>query len=222
MAAQSSNSQLIRLYDRLSVAPVSTILLTSIALITAYQLWKLIYNGFFHPLRRFPGPRFAAVSQIPFTLSLFAGTPHTWNHELHLKYGPVVRFAPNMLSFIDERAWKDIHGFKKPGPYKDPQVYGKPPNGVPGLLSETRDDEHARMRKVFTGAFSDRALKEQEHLFLQYINLLVEKLKISIKEDPENGIDMVRMLSTLSTSISVRFGILTPKQTSQLSTLWAT
>lgn len=108
-----------------------------------------------------------------------------------------------MLSFIDERAWKDIHGFKKPGPYKDPQVYAKPPNGVPGLLSETRDDEHARMRKIFTGAFSDRSLKEQEPLFLQYIDLLVEKLKISINENPESGIDMVRMLSRLSFGLPI-------------------
>ncbi|RDI88055.1 hypothetical protein Vi05172_g1947 [Venturia inaequalis] len=183
------------IYDRLSAASASTILLTSIAAITAYQLWKLVYNAFFHPLRRFPGPKSAAVSKIPFTLSIFKGTPHKWNHELHLKYGPVVRLAPNMLSFIDERAWKDIHGFKKPGPFKDSDDYGKPPNGVPGLLMEVRDNEHSRMRKVFTGAFSDRSLKEQEPLFLQYTDLLVEKLKIWIKENPENGIDMVRMLN---------------------------
>ncbi|TID18903.1 cytochrome P450 [Venturia nashicola] len=194
MASQTSESPLAALFDRLSSASASTILLTSIAVITAYQLWSLIYNSFFHPLHSFPGPRFAAVSKIPLTISQFKGTPHKWNHELHLKYGPVVRFAPNMLSFIDERAWKDIYGFKKPGPYKD-QFYGNPPNGVPGLLSETRDDEHARMRKIFSGAFSDRAIKEQEPMFLQYIDLLVEKLKILIKENPDNGIDMVRMLN---------------------------
>lgn len=154
--------------------------------------------------------------------SLFKGNPHKWNHELHLEYGPVVRFAPNMLSFIDERAWKDIHGFKKPGPYKDPEVYARPPNGVPGLLSETRDDEHARMRKVFSGAFSDRALKEQEPLFLQYIDLLVEKLKGSIKENPDNGIDMVRMLSMTYGKISFRSKILTSRQILQLSILWET
>ena len=101
-----------------------------------------------------------------------------------------------MLSFIDEHAWKDIHGFKKPGPFKDPGDYAKPPNGVCGLLSQCQDEPHARMRKVFTGAFSDRALKEQEPLFLKYIDMLVEKLKGSIKENPNSGIDMVRMLST--------------------------
>jgi cytochrome P450 len=100
-----------------------------------------------------------------------------------------------MISYIDERAWKDIHGFKKPGPYKDPTSYGKPPNGTPGLLSQIQDEPHARMRKVFTGAFSERALKEQEPLFLQYIDMLVSKLKGSINENPNVEIDMVRMLS---------------------------
>lgn len=165
---------------------------------TTYELGTTIYNIFFHPLRNFPGPKLCAITKVPWVYNLIRGNPHKWNHALHLKYGHVVRFAPNMLSFIDERAWKDIHGFKKPGPYKDPTSYGEPPNGTPGLLSQFQDEEHARMRKVFTGAFSERALKEQEPLFLQYINLLVSKLKDSIKENPKDGIDMVRMLSSLA------------------------
>ena len=99
---------------------------------------------------------------------MIAGRSHIWNHNLHLKYGPVVRYGPNSLSYTDERGWKDIYGFKKPAPFKDPDAYGTPPNDVPGML--TADDEpHARMRRIFAHAFSDKALKEQEPLFLQYI-----------------------------------------------------
>jgi hypothetical protein len=125
-----------------------------------------------------------------------------------------------MLSFIDERAWKDIHGFKKLGPFKDPTVYAKPPNGVPGLLSQCQDEPHARMRKVFTGAFSDRALKEQEPLFLQYIDMLVKKLKGSIKENPNCEIDMVRMLSMWADGIFPNQNLLIMCQTSQLLISW--
>lgn len=32
---------------------------------------------------------------------------------LHAKYGPVVRFSPNELSYIDVRAWKEICGHEK-------------------------------------------------------------------------------------------------------------
>jgi hypothetical protein len=33
--------------------------------------------------------------------------------ELHARYGPVVRFAPDDLSYADARAWKEIHDYKK-------------------------------------------------------------------------------------------------------------
>ena len=53
--------------------------------------------------------------------------------------------------------------------------------------------DHARQRKIFTPAFSDRALKQQEPLFLKYTNQLVAKLKEGIKEDLEKKTDMVRL-----------------------------
>lgn len=78
------------------------------------------------------------------------------------------------------------------------------------------------MRKVFTGAFSDRALKEQEPLFLQYINMLVEKLKDSIRENLDQEIDMVRMLSTYPSIPSLDRNKLIKSQTSRRSTSWGT
>lgn len=138
---------------------------------------------------------------------MLKGDPHKRVLARHLKYGDVVRNGPNSLTFTNERAWKDIHGFKKSAPRKDPLSYGVPPNGQPGLLSEMNDENHARMRKVFASAFSEKALKEQEPLFLQYIDLLVSKLTGFIKEDPAGKIDMVRMLS-MSLIFSLPFTLL--------------
>lgn len=53
--------------------------------------------------------------------------------------------------------------------------------------------DHVRQRKIFTPAFSDRALKQQEPLFLKYTDQLVAKLKARIEEDPESKIDMIRL-----------------------------
>jgi cytochrome P450 len=60
-------------------------------------------------------------------------------------------------------------------------------------LLQARDVDHARQRKIFTPAFSDRALKQQEPLFLKYTNQLVAKLKERIAEDPDREIDMIRL-----------------------------
>lgn len=49
------------------------------------------------------------------------------------------------------------------------------------------------MRKIFTPAFSDRALKQQEPLFVKYTDQLVSRLKEDVAADPEKKCDMVRM-----------------------------
>lgn len=51
------------------------------------------------------------------------------------------------------------------------------------------------MRRIFSHAFSDKALKEQEPLFLKYIDLLVKRLKEATRENDDAPIDMVRMLN---------------------------
>jgi cytochrome P450 len=87
------------------------------------------------------------------------------------------------------------HGTKgTPGhvPHKHWLRYGRTMNGEPNLI-QARDADHSRQRKIFTPAFSDRALKEQQPLFLKYTDQLIAKLKESIKQNPEAKLDMVRM-----------------------------
>lgn len=53
--------------------------------------------------------------------------------------------------------------------------------------------DHARQRKIFAPAFSDRALKQQEPLLTKYANQLVARLRDGIREDPDKPIDMIRL-----------------------------
>lgn len=55
------------------------------------------------------------------------------------------------------------------------------------------DADHARMRKIFTPAFADRALKQQEPLFLRYVDKLVERLREVEVNKPDQKCDMVRL-----------------------------
>jgi len=70
--------------------------------------------------------------------------------------------------------------------------YPKPLNNV-SPMDTAPDEDHVRQRKIFTPAFSDRALKQQEPLFLKYINKLVDLLKKSTDENPDRKIDLVRV-----------------------------
>ncbi len=111
--------------------------------------------------------------------------------DLHQKYGHVVRVSPHELSFNDGRAWKDIHGHQKPGKsniIKHPDWFLPSVNGVYGITT-ANDTDHARMRRIFSNAFSDKALKMQEALLAKYADLLIFKLK----ETAGRKVDMVRM-----------------------------
>ncbi len=69
----------------------------------------LIYRLLFAPLARLPGPKLCAITRIPLMYNEFAGSRRLWIHDLHLRYGPVVRVAPNEVSFASREAAKEIY-----------------------------------------------------------------------------------------------------------------
>ncbi|EMD89153.1 hypothetical protein COCC4DRAFT_169245 [Bipolaris maydis ATCC 48331] len=158
-----------------------------------------VYRIYFHPLSKYPGPKLLAATRIPVHIAVASGSRDKLYQDLHREYGPIVRVAHNELSFIDAGAWKDIHGHGTKGtagslPHKDPVRYPESLNGAPNLINSP-NDVHTRQRKIFSSAFSDRALKQQEPLFLKYINQLVSVLKKGIKENPETKFDLVRLFN---------------------------
>lgn len=109
---------------------------------------------------------------------------------MHARYGPVVRISPDELSFVDQRAWKDIYAHPN---YlaKWPRfafVHDKP--DTPADIINSTHADHAHIRRQLSHAFSEKALREQEQLITSYIDLLMKKLS----EAAENGfeLDMVK------------------------------
>jgi hypothetical protein len=150
-----------------------------------------IYNLFFHPLAKFPGPKWWAVSRIPYALSLRRGR---WMHrvkDFHDKYGHIVRVAPDELTFTDGATWKDVyqhhHGqkdFPKHGVWLTSMV-----NGTDSIL-HANDADHMRIKRLLSHAFSERALRGQEAFVRRYVDLLVRRLKEGI-ENKEDTVDIV-------------------------------
>lgn len=166
-----------------------------------------IYNLYFHPLRKYPGPWFSAATSLPRILGRIRGIEPYHLQWLHDQYGDVVRIGPSELSYTDARAWKDIHGHSAPV-VKDPNHYGPPPTGTRGLFLADNNDEHARQRRIFSHAFSDRALKDQEPLLRGYVELLVSKLRELSTATPEAKINMVDMynFTTFDVMADLTFG----------------
>ena len=141
-----------------------------------YTLASIIYNLFLSPLRHLPGPKLWAISKVPSAYKHISGVGHKRMAELHRKYGPVVRIAPNQVSFNDGRYWKDAMGHRKGGigmPAKDPIFYHDAGNGILGSSGPS----HANQRRILAHEFSAQAMNEQQPLINTHIDLLFKHLK---------------------------------------------
>ncbi|KAJ4303218.1 hypothetical protein N0V90_002111 [Kalmusia sp. IMI 367209] len=164
-------------------------------LVVAYSIYSCIYNLYFHPLAHIPGPFWARATPIPYILHIRNGLMVPWVQKLHKTYGDVIRIAPTEASFITgESAWQDIYGFrtgknKSESYQKSREWYPVPISGAPSMLIAD-DANHSRMRKNLSHAFSDRALRDQETLVQDLVNLLVSRLH----EEAEAGKDVDIMM----------------------------
>jgi cytochrome P450 len=117
--------------------------------------------------------------------------------HLHDQYGPVVRIAPDELSFIDSEAWKSIYGGH--GDAQLPRdIYIFPPEipELKGGLIYADNRQHPRIRKQLSYAFSQRALDEQVPLIQLHIDTLIAQLrKQAISGEPVNLADWFNFAS---------------------------
>jgi len=113
----------------------------------------------------------------------------------HTKYGEVVRYSPEELSFTKEEAWKDIYGHRANPLVKDPVVYNsvKLDGDAATSIFNANHTDHARIRKQLGHAFSEKALREQEPGVQAWVDILMAKLRgIAASQMPT---DMVKWLN---------------------------
>jgi cytochrome P450 len=103
--------------------------------------------------------------------------------DLHKRYGPVVRVAPNELAFSDAQAWRDIMGHRVGGGgeagaemEKWPNFY-RPVADMPTDIVNAGREEHTLLRRTMAHGFSDRSMREQQPLIKSYIDLFIRRLR---------------------------------------------
>ena len=82
----------------------------------------VIYQRFFHPLSRFPGPLVASLTNVWKSYYTYRLDLHEQLAKLHDRYGPVIRVGPNDLHFRTPDAIAPIYksGRKMPkSPFYD-------------------------------------------------------------------------------------------------------
>lgn len=134
-----------------------------------------IYRLYLHPLRNYPGPRWWAISRLPWLSSTVRGTIVHDLKTLHERYGPIVRVAPNELSYTTPAVNKTIYASNPEFP-KDPMHLPPFHNGTPGILAADHDN-HRRYRRLLASAFSDRGMRAQQAMIQSHVDLLITRLK---------------------------------------------
>ena len=68
----------------------------------------------YRKLSHIPGPFFARYTNFPRLSWVLSNRAHDIHTSLHRKYGPLVRFGPNMVSCADPEEISNIYTFVKP------------------------------------------------------------------------------------------------------------
>lgn len=126
-----------------------------------------------------PGSKFCAASNVPYLCAVVKGDAVSWIRSQHDQYGEVIRIGTNKLSYISPQAWKDVFGHRTGGRLensKDTKFYSPGWEGEHNIISVWDSQEHGRLRKIFSNAFSDKALRLQEPLIRTYVDKLVRTL----------------------------------------------
>lgn len=91
-------------------ATASSPVLTALA--TFPVIWLLafvVYQLYFHPLAKHPGPLLGRITRLYDLYHAYKGDKHILLYHLHRKYGTVVRYTPNTVSINDPAALKAIY-----------------------------------------------------------------------------------------------------------------
>ncbi|KAK6215662.1 hypothetical protein QIS74_08681 [Colletotrichum tabaci] len=192
-------------------------LVSKIALLPPLSLWAVtkltviglvvsvfavvFYNYFLHPVAHVKGPLLAALSPIWIVRSV-AG--HRLNRDieaLHRKYGPVVRVAPNELSFATESSLKAVHNpgpsgslFTKKGTSEEMILRLVFP--ATNLLTVQDDAAHKTLRTALQPAFTAKALRDQEEITQQHVQATLDALATAAKT-PGTPISLTRELGKM-------------------------
>ncbi|KIY72730.1 cytochrome P450 [Cylindrobasidium torrendii FP15055 ss-10] len=147
-------------------------------LLAVYCICVAAHRLFFHPLRKYPGPRLAAATWLyRFYFDIISqggGEIVTHLEDLHEIYGPVVRIGPNELHFSETKAFMDIYrmgnGFTKEPWFYDMFDMQESSFGFVDV------HQHRARRELLNPLFNRRGIAQLQHVIRDEVDCLISQL----------------------------------------------
>jgi hypothetical protein len=158
----------------------STPWLTGVFILTFCLLALCAYRVYLHPLAHIPGPLAAKCSWLWLHYHAYAGDECTTIRQLHEKYGPVVRVAPNEVDIADGDAIAPIYSAKTD--LVKPPHYSKFAVDTHATVFSTlaTKDRSARLRTVMP-LFSASGVRESKAVIEDCVAEFVARLRAEAK-----------------------------------------
>ncbi|KAI1628552.1 cytochrome P450 [Exophiala viscosa] len=144
----------------------------SILLLLGLFVVAIVRKRWFHPLSKFPGPFLASQTDLWRVYHLWTRRMPENLIKLHEKYGPVVRYGPNDLSFHGVAAINPI--YKSGRKVSRSNFYDGFTTFHPNLFGMRDEELHAKRRRQMAHSFSVASLSQMESIFHRRINHLVD------------------------------------------------
>jgi cytochrome P450 len=170
---------------------------------------RVLYNiSPFHPLAAYPGPLTWRATRLPWVMALQRGQLHQELKHIHNTYGPTVRVAPNELSYTQPEAWRDIYvanpRLNEPSSaqlFRRNSVWFKParPSDAQSIMGPN-EANHARCRRAFMPAFTDRALASQHPVIESNVDGFISQLRRLSQSN--TALDLVAWINYLTFDVS--------------------
>ncbi|KAK0333678.1 hypothetical protein LTR02_006903 [Friedmanniomyces endolithicus] len=137
---------------------------------------RFFYYKYASPLRSYPGPYLASGSRAWKVISVYRGKTETDHIKIHEQYGPIVRIAPNELSFASPNAAREVlaagKGFHKTDFYA---VFPPPEN--PDIFTETREAVHSVKKRYASNPYSMATMHQNSKYIEETEKELARKLE---------------------------------------------
>ncbi|KAF5357017.1 hypothetical protein D9756_006535 [Leucocoprinus leucothites] len=124
-------------------------------------------------IRNYPGPLLAKFSDIWLGYISKKGHRSEVIHEVHRKYGPIVRIAPNHISIADPDALSVVYAHGN-GATKS-NFYDAFVSIRRGVFNVRDRNEHTRKRKIISHIFSQKNVMEFEPHIRLYVRQLLQQ-----------------------------------------------
>ncbi|KAF3120211.1 hypothetical protein TWF594_003947 [Orbilia oligospora] len=173
-------------------------------LVIGYLVLTAIYELYFSPLSKIPGPWYAAVSRLWLIYRSLRGGVIFTAYDLHKQYGPYVRMSPNEISVAEIESVRKIHA--PSDPYEKAGFYKTIGKGFKTIFVLTDHEEYKHRLKALGGGFAAMNLALLEPVIRKHVNTCVSKLKQEL--DNGRNPDVFLWVQFMSTDIigEISFG----------------